>query len=320
MRVVIKPIDRIEILKKKTDIVYNKKKLTHKSIHTFHRISKKDENDIDNKTRESIIGAIINNKIPNEYFRIDARWLKLKNAIKIYCKKLIDKQQWNTITKKEVIHRAGRNYHYDMDILFYKQNEIYKQFKLEFKFNSKTIGDNPQFVSPMKPSQYMSSSYEDYYYDNYLPQICEIAELPIPDKDTYLNKIHSNKPKCMLEFKVKYDIDNNFNTKCKEISKKSIFEFIEKNDLNTGKLRDYLLESQKDKKYMLYYNGSFNLEEPNMDNYKIQSFKKNPKLNSFECISEDGTQIKVLLRWKNGNGIAFPSFQISEIIKKSKNK
>ena len=48
--------------------------------------------------------------------------------------------------------------------------------------------------------------------------------------------------------------------------------------------------------------------------------KKNPKLNSFICISEDGTQMKVLLRWKNGNGIAFPAFQISEYSKKSKNK
>jgi len=320
MTPIIKPIDKNELLNRNTDIVCNSQNLTYKSIHTFYRISKKDKNDEDNKTLESIIDALINNKIPLEYFKLDARWLKLKHAINLYCKKLLSEDEWKTITRKEVIHKGGRGNNYDMDIIFYKQNEIYKEFKLEFKFNSKTIGDNPQFSSPMKPSQYMSGSYEDFYYDNYLPQICEIARLPIPDKETYLNKIHNEKPKCMLEFKKKYKNDDIFNKKCKEISRKSICEFIENNDLNIGKLREYLLESQKDKKYMLYYNGSFNLEEPNMDNYKIQSFKKNPKLNSFICFSEDGTQLKVLLRWRNGNGIAFPAFQISEYNKKSKNK
>jgi len=320
MSITIKPIDRTELLKKNTDIVYNNQKLTYKSIDTFYRISKKDENDIDNKTRESIICAIINNKIPYEYFRLDARWLKLKHAINIYCKKLLSEDEWKNITKTEVIHKGGRGNNYDMDIIFYKQNEIYKQLKLEFKFNSKKIEDNPQFSSPMYPSQYMSGSYEDYFYDNYLPQICEIAELPIPDKDVYFKQIHNEKPKCMLEFKKKYKNDDIFNKKCREISRKSIYEFIENNDLNTGKLREYLLESQKDKKYMLYYNGSFYLEEPDMDNYKIQSFTKNPKLNSFICISEDGTKLKVLLRWRNGNGIAFPAFQISVYSKKSKNK
>jgi hypothetical protein len=307
---IIKPIDRTELLLKNTDIVYNNQNLTYKSINSFYKIPKKSKNDTHNKIRESIIGAIINKKIPHEYFRLGSRWLKLKHAINVYCKKLLCKDEWNTITKKEVVHMGGRGNNYDMVLIFYKENEVYNQFNIEFKFNCKTVRDNPQFVSPMKPSKYMSSSYEEYYYNKYLPQICEIAELPIPDKDVYFKQLHSNKPKCMLEFKVKYDSDNVFNMKCKEISRKSIFEFIEKNDLNIEKIKEYLLETQKNKKYMLYCDGSFVLEEPIMDSYKIKSFTKNPKLSRYDCIAEDGTKIQVLLRWKNGNGIAFPAFQI----------
>lgn len=62
---------------------------------------------------------------------------------------------------------------------------------------------------------------------------------------------------------------------------------------------------------MLYYNGEFLLEYPELDNYRIISHVKNPKLNRYDCMTANGNLIKVLLRWKNGNGIALPAFQIS---------
>jgi hypothetical protein len=33
-------------------------------------------------------------------------------------------------------------------------------------------------------------------------------------------------------------------------------------------------------------------------------------MNGYVATSESGSKIKILLRWKNGNGIAFPAFQI----------
>jgi len=39
------------------------------------------------------------------------------------------------------------------------------------------------------------------------------------------------------------------------------------------------------------------------------SYKK--MKNYYECKTESGYKLKVLLRWKNGNGIAYPAFQIS---------
>jgi len=33
-------------------------------------------------------------------------------------------------------------------------------------------------------------------------------------------------------------------------------------------------------------------------------------MNGYVATSKSGNKIKILLRWKNGNGIAFPAFQI----------
>jgi len=45
--------------------------------------------------------------------------------------------------------------------------------------------------------------------------------------------------------------------------------------------------------------------------YNIVSCVKNPAKSRYECETQSGKKINVLLRWKNGNGIAFPAFQIS---------
>ena len=61
---------------------------------------------------------------------------------------------------------------------------------------------------------------------------------------------------------------------------------------------------------MLYSNNEFILQHVNMDDYKLESVIKDK--NRYICLSKSGKNINVLLRWKNGNGIAFPSFQIDE--------
>jgi hypothetical protein len=79
-------------------------------------------------------------------------------------------------------------------------------------------------------------------------------------------------------------------------SKQGIHDFIETTELDSGKLTKYLLETQKGKVYMLYSKGRFIKQEVNL---------------RYECETKTGIKLNVLLRWKNGNGIAFPAFQIS---------
>ena len=62
---------------------------------------------------------------------------------------------------------------------------------------------------------------------------------------------------------------------------------------------------------MLYKDGKIYHEVHTQDDYTIDPetiIKESP---NFLCKTVSGKKMKILLRWKNGNGIAFPAFQIS---------
>lgn len=297
---------------------YNNTSINYKSIDAFNP-SIKYNNDKNNKIRENIIGAIINNKVPDDYFIIK-KWLNIKKAILSFIQNLTNKSYQNI----KCIHKAGRKYNYDYLLSVLYQDNTEDMFKIEFKFNSSSIKQTPQFNSPMKPSQYMNNSYEMYFYDNYLPLLSYNSNLLIPSKKDYIKQIHNNKPICMKEYQNLYyngcKSSSQFSNKkehiafynlSKHLSNKSITEFITITELNIDLLSQYLYKTQQNKNYMLYKNGIFILQKTIMNDYIIEKYEKNPNKFRYDCISKSGKQIKVLLRWKNGNGIAFPAFQIS---------
>ena len=55
------------------------------------------------------------------------------------------------------------------------------------------------------------------------------------------------------------------------------------------------------------------LEKTEVNDYRIDPLSciKNPAKSRYEFTTVSGKPLHILLRWKNGNGIAFPSFQIS---------
>jgi len=78
-----------------------------------------------------------------------------------------------------------------------------------------------------------------------------------------------------------------------------------------NRLSDYLSLSQKNKIYMLIKDNTYHLEIPDINNYKITSYEKYSNKSLYIATINNNKKIKILLRWKNGNGIAFPAFQIS---------
>ena len=278
------------------------------------------KNDSNNKKRENIIVCIINNAIPKDYYKHSKVWSSLKNEIDILLKKICQQKNITTIDNIVCQHYAGRSNHYDFKIII--NTDIH--LMIEFKFNASCVNDAPQFVSPMHPSQYLSTSFEEYYYDNHFISLVEEFNMTLPEKAEYLKSVHSNLPKCLEEHQVTYyrgckrsskysgeKNDENFYKSANKTSKCSIMNFISENDLDKDKLTAYLLETQKDKYYMLYKDGTLNLETRNLDEYVITSITKEPKKSRFMAKTKTGRVLKILLRWKNGNGIAFPSFQIS---------
>ena len=297
--------------------------ITEESINRFNikdelnNVLSRSDNDKSNKIREDIIYKILNKKIPEEYYK-NKKWYNLRINLHDILYKINNNKDYKKI---ECEKKAGRRFNYDFKINIYN-NDNNNKYNIEFKFNSKCIKDTPQFSSPMYPSRYLDKSYEEYYYDNYLIKMNKEKNINIPERNIYLSSIHNNKPECLIDLQKKYyegckrsskytgDKDAiEFYKYMNSISKSSIKKFIMESNLDIKKLSKYLYSTQNNKKYLLYKDGKFYYEVLDNKNYNILSYKK--MKNYYECITESGYKLKVLLRWKNGNGIAYPAFQIS---------
>ena len=306
-------------------IQYKNENICYRDINVFN-VCSKNMNDANNKKRENIIASIIDNTrirmdVDNpftKYYKFSRRWSNIKDAIFNYIQ-----HELNINIKKDItlIHKGGRKYNYDFEI-----NCESVKYNIELKFNANSVSKAPQFVSPYNPSKYMESSYEEYYYDNYLPKLKSLRDdLVFPDKLTYLQEINSPSPKCMKIYKDIYyngckksskytgnPKDIEFYKLANKLSNESIIAFMSTTVLNIDLLNEYLISSQNAKIYMLYKNGKFHKQIVDPRKYTIVSYTvcKNKK-NKFVAKTQEGKDIKILLRWKNGNGVAFPAFQIS---------
>ena len=296
-------------------ISYNNTNIYFRDIRTFS-ISSRKQNDSYNRTRETIIGAIINNKVPRGYYTYSFRWLNLKEQVDSYLQTLCG--QSNDIT---CIHKAGRTNHYDFKLV---EPINQKEFHIEFKFNAQTIGKAPQFVSPINISEYLENCYIEFYYNNYLSNLLNAYDFAVPSLEDYKAQIQAPNPKCMVDLQAKYyrgcksssrfsgdNSDIEFYKKAKETSKKSIVDFISNNGLKIDILSEYLTRSQSEKHYMLYRAGKIYYQNIDSTGYELVSYEKQPGKQRYIATTKSGNKIKILLRWKNGNGIAFPAFQIS---------
>ena len=294
-------------------------------------LSQRKTNDKNNKIRERIICDIINDRVPPEYFNAP-EWDSLKTAIHSY---LYELNGYTPYSRVECLQKGGRNFNYDFDIIFYisvgDDNTSLSpppptKYNVEFKYNILEIAQTPQFVSPIKPSQYLTLSYENYFFENYLSLLSAFSGLQLPSKDVYMKEINHHSPACMKLYQDLYysgckassrftgdERAIAFYEKSKELSAESIRRFIEMADIKIDELSNYLSESQKNKIYMMYFKEKMILEKTNVDDYRIDpsSCIKNPAKSRYEFTTVSGKPLHILLRWKNGNGIAFPSFQIS---------
>lgn len=303
----------LEMLKLKSKIMVD-------DINSFN-ISSRGENDSKNKMRERIVQNIINNTIPSHYFDHE-RWYHLREEIHEFYSKLSLSENI-IITSVKCNIKAGRGNCYDFDFVINEKTDNLI-LSIEWKFNAKTIQDTPQISSPYNLSQYLNKNYERHHYNNYLAKILEGTDIEIPDEETYMKEVHLNKSKSLKVIQDNYykgckksskftgkEHDIEYYKKLKKLSKESIQSFMENAELNCSELSKYLQEKQKDKIYMLYKNGKINLQKINSNDYRIISCEKNIKLQCFITTCVSGLKLKIMLRWKNGHGIALPAFQIS---------
>jgi hypothetical protein len=298
-------------------------RIKQEDIHLFFGPSARGKNDDTNDKREEMLVMISNNRVPQEFIEAEPLWGQIStNLNKCLDNRLKDEKISLAIVNHYEYRRAGgRGKHHDIDLI----GDCKVLLKLEFKYGACEVSETPQFVSPMKPSQYMNISFEEFFYEHYLPKIVEGVGLTVPKKDIYMKQIHSNKPESLLEIQNKYYAgcknsksqytgnaeDIEFYTRCKEVSKCAITKFIEQDGLvlDTDALTKYFLETQ-DKVYILCKDGEFRSQRIATREFVIKTCVTEPANFRFIVTTETGKKLYILLRWKNGNGVAFPAFQI----------
>jgi hypothetical protein len=269
-------------------------------IDVFYSKSKRCENGRTNAIRETIIEKLVNGLIPEEYF-VDIKWRNLKNNLNEFIEKYIN----TDYTLVRCIKRGGRHYNYDFDFIY--ENNSYK---VEFKYNCKTIESVPQFLQLGKCERFLTSNYEKYYYSNYLCSFCSRWNIDIIPEDTYLKNVVNCRSD--IEFfkilKKEYKNNKKFKEDLSSLSRLSITEFVKHNSINIKTLEEYLFSTQQNKIYMLFHEDKFYHHKLDNSVFKINKVIKDN--NRFICELSD-YKLNVLLRWKNTLGILNPALQIS---------
>jgi hypothetical protein len=259
------------------------------------------------------------NKVREDVFLYNIR-LALGNVIKLVFLDKILKNEKMIAQDCVILKKAGRKYNYD----FLLKSE-HKSVKIELKYvscikTSRFYSLMPQIVSPMKTNGFFKSSYEEYFFTNYLQYItCKNVSL-----EDYLKSINQPYPYFLKEEQEEYykgcaksskftgEINCvNYYIHSKQVIADSIQDFISQNDIDIEYFTSYILKTQ-DKWFVIH--DQFNI-------FRIQKFDKE-WLDDYICqekhknhykIVYKRASFKVLLRWKNG--VAFPCLQVS-ILKK----
>ena len=71
--------------------------IPYNSTELFDDVSKKADNDKVNKKRESVINALLNDKINPVYYKCSSRWKTLKNELKLYVDEICNRNNINTL-------------------------------------------------------------------------------------------------------------------------------------------------------------------------------------------------------------------------------
>ena len=255
----------------------------------------KSNNDATNKKRETIIKLILNKTIPKHWYSFNEniygkKWFNVAYELKKFIE-LLSKTELQTVEQK-----AGRNFNYDFLFTFKGVPEM----KIEFKNGVKSIDEYPEILSVASSSFIKGTSYAEYYYDNFLPDLENK-----PTKEFYLKNIHKNVVDHPFFHRLK-ELDN-----FKDQVNTSIHNYLEIVDFDFDAFEEKI-KQQENKTFMLWKDEQFHIDQINQIKIdKHFTLKKGRTGNNTTLVIKAGDiEFHLLLRWKNHAGVLYPAWQI----------
>lgn len=265
-------------------------------------------NDTNNKIREDLLLMLIH---PPEDYLMDNtygnQWQIMATKWKEFLYTLCDKE-FDDIFIKKIANRKR----FDLEINYLKNKEIVHQVLGEFKHNCKTISKLPQYYSPAENKRYISESYANYFYDNYLDEICKLTNMPKLDKESYLKHVYQHNYSVNDFFVKLKESENTYYKEKRKIVHESIKTYLSTygNQLSIKSLEDDIT-SQQTKTFILWDCNQFYSEKIQPNELEIERIEKIKNNNTIVLLSKAGSRHNMLLRWRNHLGVLYPAWQIS---------
>lgn len=282
------------------------------------QVNSRKKNTKTNDIRENVIHQIF--KIPETYFEdptYGAQWKNLKSQFDQFVSQLYSEPY----SYLKIEKMAGRKYNYDFKFLFHNDaNVIIHEKNIEFKYNCSSLHKLPQFIQLNIKHEVNDISFADYNYENYMDEYLAVDEnlstLAKIDKVEYMRCITSTDHDIHPFFRTLKDNHvsgtASYENKC-AISKRSIKAFLETHGesvINSVKLTEKFQESQGGKTFMMWDGNKFHLDKFDEESLNIKKYEGIVNNNSI-IFSSDKLKYKLLLAWKNDQGILNPAWYIS---------
>ena len=271
----------------------------------------RDENDKNNKIRENMLVFLHD---PPSSFTSDISyghvWTEMVSKWKVFLSTLCDLPYDDIRVKK----MAGRRYNYDHEISFLNEGIVVKRVKSEFKHNSKSLDNLPEYFNAPEKKRFIESCYAEYFYDNYVDRVCALSDTLIkPTRDEYMKCIYSANYSKNKFFEQLKHIEPVIRNEKKLLVQESIKNYLNAygSTLNLATLSDEIKRTQSGKIFILWNFHEFNMDQFSDDEFELESVVNIKNDNVLVVRSKKGTTHNLLLRWKNHLGILYPAWQIS---------
>jgi hypothetical protein len=285
-------------------------------ITSFFRTSTRNENDATNKIRERVLKVICNP--PKEYLEhaeFGDNWHTVFQAWNDALHKIAQETNVPVYTSTQIAVKGGRKFNYDADVMYYDGATRVANRKIEFKNGGSSIGDLPQFLSLQAKTGLFTTTYDTFWYENYLDKYlaCDSsiteAKPPLP---LYLKHVPSTTYTISPFFAQLKTRELFFQKEKNEVVNASITDYLTTygKDIDIASFSEKVRATQTDKIYLLWCNGTFcsdKVSDAEMSNMTYHSIKNGNVLE----VKSGNTTYGLLLRWRNHKGILNPAWQIS---------
>jgi hypothetical protein len=278
----------------------------------------RETNDKANKCRERVIEQLVlpeTGEAWNHLVEKHPDYIKLR----ISFWKAIGAMYQGPFDNVSLVHRGTRRHTYDYEIELYSEGAlVFSCKKLEFKFNARTIDHCPQYLTVDATRYVHGTTYAEHFYDRYIQRVCCLSETlqpRLPDRATYLSKVHTTNYECHPFFKELYRVvksDKRNEKTLSKLAKESISSYL--NSECCFKLDDMVQEIQKQasKLFLLWdtKKSEFILDKFSSEELSITGLQGVKLANSLVLSTACKSEHHALLRWKNNNCILLPAWQI----------